>query len=111
MNHRHWQVAGERALLGEEAEPPHVVAAREQIRLTMALGQLVHDRRVELGLTEEDLAGRLSVGTDDVEAVEVGGVIPVTSELLLGLARALEVEVDLHLTPRGTAVGFAALAA
>ncbi|NUU25774.1 MAG: helix-turn-helix domain-containing protein [Streptomycetaceae bacterium] len=110
MNHSRWQTARERALRGE-VEPPHITAEREQIRLAMALGQLVYDRRAELGLSEDALATRLGATADDVEAIELGGVVPVTAELLLTLATALEVAVDLHLTPSGTAISFAAIAA
>jgi transcriptional regulator with XRE-family HTH domain len=94
-----------------EVEPPAVVAEREQIRLAMALGQLVYDRRAQLGMSEEDLAMRLGVSADEVEHIEVGGVLPVTSELLLRIAAALEVSVDVHLATSGTAVSFATRAA
>jgi transcriptional regulator with XRE-family HTH domain len=77
----------------------------------MALGQLVYDRRTELGLTEDGLAARLGVTADDVEHIEVGGVLRVTSELLLRLAAALDVSVDVHLASSGSEVSFVARAA
>ncbi|NBM15124.1 helix-turn-helix domain-containing protein [Streptomyces sp. GC420] len=84
-------------------EPPEVAVEREQIRLAMALGQLVYDRRAELGLSQDDLARRLGTSADEVDSIEVGGVLPVTSDLLARLAAALEVGVDVHLAPSGGA--------
>ncbi|MDI2126061.1 helix-turn-helix domain-containing protein [Yinghuangia seranimata] len=111
MNHARRQIARERALRGG-VEPPEVAAAREQIRLAMALGQLVHDRRTELGLSEAGLGERLGVAADEVERIEVGGVLPVMSELLLRLAVALDVVVDLHVAGSGAStVAFAVRAA
>ncbi len=106
MNHIRWRLTREKKVTEGLVEPPAITAEREQIRLAMALGQLVHDRRRELGLTEHDLAARLDATTDDVEAIETGGMLPVTSDLLLRLAAALEVSVDVHLAPTGTAVSF-----
>ena len=107
MNHARWKLTRENKLTEGYTEPPAVTAEREQIRLAMALGQLVYDRRTELGLSQGDLAGRLGVSADEVDSIEVGGVLPVTSELLARLATALEVGVDVHLAPSGgTAVSF-----
>lgn len=103
MNHARWKLAHERKLAEGYTEPPEVVLEREQIRLAMALGQLVHDRRVELGLSHAELASRLNVSAEDVDAIEVGGVLPVTSDLLVRLATALRVAVDVHLDPSGDA--------
>lgn len=112
MNHTRWKLTRERRLAEGYVEPPEVRVEREQIRLAMALGQLVHDRRTELGLSQGGLAERLGMSADDVDSIEVGGVLPVTSELLVRLAAALEVAVDVHLSPAGgTAVSFDAHAA
>lgn len=112
MNHTRWKLARERKLADGYVEPPEVTAEREQIRLAMALGQLVYDRRTELGLTQSDLASRLRTSTEDVDSIEVGGALPVTSDLLARLAAALSVAVDVRLAPSGdTAVTFDAHAA
>lgn len=110
MSHSRWRTARERAL-ASDVESPAVTAQREQIRLAMDLGQLVHDRRRALGLSEAELAMRLGVDADEVEAIEVGGVIPLTSDMLMGLATALDVSVDLHVASDGTAVRFGERAA
>lgn len=105
MNHSRWRTARERALRGE-VEPPRIAAQREQIRLAMDLGQLVYDRRKALGLSEEDLAGLLGTDADEVEAIEVGGVLPLTSELLSRIAAALRVDVDVRWNADGAVVRF-----
>ncbi|MER7793568.1 helix-turn-helix domain-containing protein [Streptomyces sp. NPDC097640] len=107
MNHARWKLARERRLAEGYTEPPEVTVEREQIRLAMELGQLVYDRRNELELTQDDLARRLGISADEVESIEVGGALPVTSDLLARLAAALGVGVDVHLAPSGsTAVSF-----
>ncbi|MDH6112127.1 plasmid maintenance system antidote protein VapI [Kitasatospora sp. MAP12-15] len=93
MNHARWQLARDKRALHGDVEPPAIVAEREQIRLAMALGQLVFDRRAQLGLSEDELAVRLGTTADEVEHIEVGGVLLVTSDLLLRLAAALDVSV------------------
>ncbi|MCP3820690.1 helix-turn-helix domain-containing protein [Streptomyces sp. A3M-1-3] len=93
-------------------ESPAVVAEREQIRLAHDLGQLVYDRRMALGLTSSELGQRLGMSADEVEAIELGGVLPVSSDLLARLAAALDVAVDLHVVPEGrNTVAFVARAA
>ncbi|MFI7339847.1 helix-turn-helix domain-containing protein [Streptomyces sp. NPDC050085] len=106
MNHARRQLAREKKTLQGVVEAPTVVAEREQIRLAMALGQMVYDRRSALGLSEADLAERLGISADDVENIEVGGVLPVTSDLLIRLSVALDVTVDLHIAPTGNSVSF-----
>jgi ribosome-binding protein aMBF1 (putative translation factor) len=107
VNHARWQLAREKRLAEGYVESPEVAVEREQIRLAMELGQLVYDRRTELGLSHDDLARRLGMSGDELDSIEVGGVLPVTSALLAQLASALEVAVDVQLAPSGgTAVSF-----
>ncbi|MFD5254795.1 helix-turn-helix domain-containing protein [Streptomyces bobili] len=102
MSHTRWKLSRERRAAAEGgAEPPEVVAEREQIRLAHALGQLVHDRRVALGLTQSALGRRLGMSEDEVETVELGGMLPITADLLVRLAAALDVTVDLHVVSDG----------
>lgn len=96
-----WNPARERMAAEGGGESPEVVAEREQIRLAYALGQLVHDRRVALGLTHAALGERLGMAEGDVEAVELGGLLPLTADLLVRLATALDVTVDLHMVSGG----------
>lgn len=112
MNHARWKLAREKKITEGYTESPEVEAEREQIRLAHDLGQLVYDRRTAVGLTESVLAERLGISTDDLEAIEQGGALPVTSDLLVRLAAALDVTVDLHVVPEGrNTVAFVARAA
>ncbi|MBA4861162.1 helix-turn-helix transcriptional regulator [Streptomyces sp. PSKA54] len=101
MNHTRWKLAREREVAEGYVEPPEVVAEREQIRLAHDLGQLVYDRRTALGLTQAGLGERLGMTADEVEAVELGGMLPVTADLLVRLAAALQVTVNLHVVSEG----------
>lgn len=101
MNHARWRLAQERRAVQGHEEPPEIVAEREQIRLAHALGQLVYDRRTSLGLPQSALGERLGMTADAVEALELGGILPVTADLLVRLAGALDVTVDLHVVADG----------
>jgi ribosome-binding protein aMBF1 (putative translation factor) len=101
VNHTRWKLSRERRAAQGYVEPPEVVAEREQIRLAHELGQLVYDRRIALGLTQAALGERLGMTVDEVEAVELGGMLPVTADLLVRLATALDVTVDLRLVSGG----------
>ncbi|MGV9343208.1 helix-turn-helix domain-containing protein [Streptomyces spiralis] len=107
MNHTRWKLARERKTAEGYVEPPEVIAEREQIRLAHELGQLVYDRRTALGLAQAALGERLGLTADEVEAIEVGGMLPITADLLVRLAVALDVSVDLHVvSDGGNTVGF-----
>ncbi|NEC87619.1 helix-turn-helix transcriptional regulator [Streptomyces sp. SID12501] len=101
MNHTRWRLAQERRVVEGYTEPPEVVAEREEIRLALVLGQLVYDRRTSLGLSQPALGERLGMTADAVDALEVGGMLPVTADLLVRLAGALDVTVDLHVVADG----------
>ncbi|MGY1497891.1 helix-turn-helix domain-containing protein [Streptomyces sp. QTS52] len=101
VNHTRWKLAQQRRVVEGYAEPPEVVAEREEIRLALVLGQLVYDRRAFLGLSQSALGERLGMTPDAVEALELGGMLPVTADLLVRLAGALDVTVDLHVVADG----------
>ena len=101
MNHTRWKLSRDRKAAEGYVEPPEVAAEREQIRLAHDLGQLVYDRRTALGLTQAALGGRLGMTVEDVEAVELGGLLPLTADLLVRLSTALDVTVDLRVVSDG----------
>ncbi|MFD5318977.1 transcriptional regulator [Streptomyces sp. NPDC127098] len=103
MNYSRWKLAGAHGVTERRVEPPEVEAEREQIRLLMALGQAVHDRRVTMALPEDELADRLGVTVDEVEGVELGDPDTFRPTSLDLLARALEARVDLRVVPGGEA--------
>ncbi|MFE3851859.1 helix-turn-helix domain-containing protein [Streptomyces griseorubiginosus] len=101
MNHARWKLSQDRRIAEGSVEPPEVVAEREQIRLALDLGQLVYDRRTALGLTQTALGERLSMTAGEVEAIELGGLLPLTADLLVRLSTALDVTVDLRVVSDG----------
>ncbi|MFD4606523.1 helix-turn-helix domain-containing protein [Streptomyces sp. NPDC058451] len=107
MNHTRWKLTRARKAAEGYEEPPEVVAEREQIRLAHELGQLVYDRRTALGLAQAALGERLGMTADEVEVIELGGMLPLTADLLVRLAGALDVTVALRVVSGGhNTVGF-----
>ncbi|MFB4196631.1 helix-turn-helix domain-containing protein [Streptomyces carpaticus] len=102
MNHRRWRLARDHEASEGLLEPAEVQAEREHIRLLMALGQAVHDRRVAIGLSEVGLADRLGVSVEQVEGIELGDPDTFHPTLLPRLAHALDAQVDLRLVPGET---------
>ncbi|MEH1128720.1 helix-turn-helix domain-containing protein [Micromonospora sp. CPCC 206061] len=73
-------------------------AAYEEARASLMLGQLVHDRRVELGLTQTELAERAGMTRPQLSRLESGGATP-TVPLLARLAAALNADLDVAFRP------------
>jgi len=64
----------------------------EDARLADELGQKVYDRRMELGLSQTQVAERASMKQPQISRIEGGGTVP-TLPLLRRLAKALEMEL------------------
>jgi transcriptional regulator with XRE-family HTH domain len=77
-------------------------AAYEEARASLLLGQLVHDRRVELGLTQAELAQRAGMTQPQLSRLESGGATP-TVPLLARLAAAMNADLDIAFRPHTTA--------
>ncbi|MYV99708.1 helix-turn-helix transcriptional regulator [Streptomyces sp. SID3343] len=105
MSHARWKLARERKLVEGHVEPPEVAAMRVEIRLAFDLGQAVHDRRTQLGISQSELAERASMTQPQVSKLELGGTVP-TLPLLARLARALEASLNIALDGDTTAVAF-----
>ncbi|MFC0527867.1 helix-turn-helix domain-containing protein [Phytohabitans kaempferiae] len=73
-------------------------AAYEEARASLMLGQMVHDRRVELGLTQTELAERAGMTQPQLSRLESGGATP-TVPLLARLAAALNADLDIAFRP------------
>lgn len=86
MNHSTWRMRRTRQLAGEvvEYDQEYVDA-----RLAGDLGQAVHDRRSELGLSQTELAERAGMTQPQVSRMEGGDTVP-TLPLLRRLAKALD---------------------
>jgi DNA-binding XRE family transcriptional regulator len=78
-------------------------AAYEEARAALVLGQLVYDRRAELGLTQAELADRAGMTQPQLSRLESGGATP-TVPLLARLAAALDAELDIAFRPHGPLV-------
>ena len=73
-------------------------AAYEEARASLMLGQMVHDRRMELGLTQADLAERAGMTQPQLSRLESGGATP-TVPLLARIAAALNADLDIAFRP------------
>jgi transcriptional regulator with XRE-family HTH domain len=78
-------------------------AAYEEARAALLLGQMVHDRRVELGLTQAELAERAEMTQPQLSRLESGGATP-TVPLLARLAAALDADLDIAFRPHASFV-------
>jgi transcriptional regulator with XRE-family HTH domain len=68
-------------------------AAYEEARASLLLGQMVYDRRAELGLTQAESAARAGMTQRQLSRLESGGATT-TVPLLAGLAAALDADLD-----------------
>jgi transcriptional regulator with XRE-family HTH domain len=78
-------------------------AAYEEARASLMLGQMVHDRRVELGLTQAELVERADMTQPQLSRLESGGATP-TVPLLARLAAALNADLDITFRPHSAVV-------
>lgn len=69
MNHSQWKIRQTRKLLGEQAEESPAYAEAGH---AFALGQAVHDRRTELGLSQSELARRAGMTQPQISNIEGG---------------------------------------
>ncbi|MEV7288809.1 helix-turn-helix transcriptional regulator [Streptomyces sp. NPDC093252] len=86
MQHRTWRTGRDRQFAGAEAEYDQEYI---DARLAGDLGQAVHDRRVELGLSQSELAELAGMTQPQVSRMEGGDTVP-TLPLLRRLAKALD---------------------
>jgi ribosome-binding protein aMBF1 (putative translation factor) len=105
MNHNRWKLARERAVAEGRNEAPEVEAVRAEIRMAFDLGQAVHDRRTELGLSQAELARQADMTQPQVSKLELGGTVP-TLPLLARLAKALDASLNIALDGDTSTVTF-----
>ena len=70
-------------------ESPETEAERAAIRLSMAFAKVVYDRRVELGLSQLELAERTGLTQAKISRIEGSDTVP-TLPLIWRLAKALD---------------------
>ena len=105
MTHSRWNTLRRRGLDTDAVEPEDVVQARREIRLSMALAQAVYERRVELGLTQSQLAERAGLTQAKISRIEGSDTVP-TLPLLSKLAHALDASLNIALDDDETHVRF-----
>lgn len=110
MNHAQWKLARERRAAAGHSESPEVEVTRAEIRMAFDLGQAVHDRRTELGISQAELARRARMTQSQVSKLELGGTVP-TLPLLARLAEALDASLNIALDGDTSTVAFIAHAA
>ncbi|MEU8386285.1 helix-turn-helix transcriptional regulator [Streptosporangium sp. NPDC048865] len=76
--------------------------AYQEAHEALLLGQQVHNRRTELGLSQAEPAERAGMTQQQVSRLETGGVTP-TPALLRRLAKALDAELNVTFTPHAAA--------
>ncbi|KUL35611.1 helix-turn-helix domain-containing protein [Streptomyces regalis] len=102
MKHSQWKTRRTRKLLGEQVEES---AAYVEAGYAFALGQAVHDRRRELGLSQAELARRAGMTQPQISNVEGGDSVP-TLPLLTRLAKALDASLTIDLDGDSSAFVF-----
>lgn len=99
MKHAEWRTRRHRKLLGEAVEEnTEYDRLYEEVELAHDLGQMVYDRRTALGLSQTELAERCGMKQPQISRIEGGGTVP-TIPLLRRLARALDADLTIELTP------------
>ncbi|MEV8548051.1 helix-turn-helix domain-containing protein [Streptomyces sp. NPDC051572] len=93
MNHAQWKTRRTRQMFGEKAEPSQAYTNAGD---AMALGQTVHDRRKELGLSQKDAAERADMMQPQISTIEQASAEP-TLAFLRRLAKALEARLSIDL--------------
>lgn len=102
MNHSMWRTRRNRQLAGEAVEYDQEYV---DARLAGDLGQAVYDRRIELGLSQTELAERAGMTQPQVSRTEGGDTVP-TLPLLRRLAKALDGTLNLTIDEGDSHVTF-----
>lgn len=89
MNHARWETAHS----AREGVSEEYGELYEDARLADELAQKVYDRRIELGLSQTQLAARAGMKQPQISRLEGGGTLP-TLPLLRRLAKALDLELN-----------------
>jgi ribosome-binding protein aMBF1 (putative translation factor) len=94
MEHSRWKLARERRLTEGYTESPEVELERQEHRLSMELAKVVYDRRIELGLSQSELAARAGLTQGKISRIEGSDTVP-TLPLLAKLAKGLNASVNI----------------
>lgn len=103
MEHSRWRLARERNLAEGYRETPEIEEERQAHRLSMALAKAVYDRRIELGLSQTELAARSGLTQAKVSRIEGSDTVP-TLPLLAKLAKGLDASLNIAIDADGARV-------
>ncbi|MGH3321850.1 MAG: helix-turn-helix domain-containing protein [Streptosporangiaceae bacterium] len=95
-DHARWDIAR------RGRDSAEVRAGYEEARRAIAIGRAVRGRRLELGLSQVELAGRAGMTQSAMSRLEAGAATP-TIGVLERLAAALDADLVVALTPRAAA--------
>jgi HTH-type transcriptional regulator/antitoxin HipB len=84
---------------GRGRDSAEVRAGYEETRRAIVIGRAVRARRLELELSQAELARRASMTQSAVSRLEAGAAMP-TITVLERLAKALDAELVVSLTPK-----------
>lgn len=102
MNHSTWRRAGPGSLRVRRWSTTRSTSTRGWPATS---GQAVYDRRIELGLSQNELAERAGVTQPQVSRMEGGDTVP-TLPLLRSLAKALDGTLNLAVDEGNSRVTF-----
>ncbi|MER5440161.1 helix-turn-helix transcriptional regulator [Streptomyces sp. NPDC002790] len=94
MSHSRWKLAREKRLAEPDHRSEELKELDREISLSMALAQVVHDRRKALGLSQEELARRCGLTQGKVSRIEGSDTVP-TLPLLAKLAKGLDASLNI----------------
>ncbi|MGR3932520.1 helix-turn-helix domain-containing protein [Streptomyces sp. BRA346] len=94
MGHSRWRLAREREPAEGHRGSAEVEQERQEHRLSMALAKVVYDRRVELGLSQSELATRTGLSQAKISRIEGSDTVP-TLPLLAKLAKGLNASLNI----------------
>ena len=103
MGHSRWKLARERELTEGHRETAEIEQERQEHRLSMALAKVVYDRRVELGLSQSELATRTGLTQAKISRIEGSDTVP-TLPLLAKLAKGLNASLNIAIDERDAQV-------
>ncbi|WP_436792047.1 helix-turn-helix domain-containing protein [Yinghuangia sp. YIM S10712] len=110
MEHSRWKLARERKLVDGIRESPEIEQERLENRLSMALAKAVYDRRIELGLSQRELAeltGLTQAKISRIEGSDTVPTLPLLAKLAKGLNASLNLAIDVD-DARVTLIGHSA---
>lgn len=75
-----------------------------ELEVVAQLVNVIHQRRIELGLTQQDLADKVGLHQESIARIENGGSVP-RLDTVIKLALALGMKLSLHGMEEAASVG------